>query len=202
MRGRGCVSRAGDMIKSSCPAAVPLTPISRLDTAEQRLDVTTHAMDVIREPLQRFYDSLSDEQKRRSNAMDAATEGAPSASNPAALCSQQGGGMINLPVQRIEAVVRPTAPQQSAFDNLTNATQQAAEQLQSSCPTAVPQSPVARLDAAEARLKAMAHVMVSVGPPLENFYSALNDEQKARFNMMGPPPRAAASPTAGQSGSR
>src|SRR3974377_353029 len=31
-------SQAGDLIKSSCPSSVPLTPIGRLDAAEQRLD--------------------------------------------------------------------------------------------------------------------------------------------------------------------
>jgi hypothetical protein len=94
-------------------------------------------------------------------------------------------------VQHIEQVVQPTAQQQSAFDDLKKATQQASDQLQSSCPTAVPQSPVARLDTVETRLKAMAGAIGSIRPSLENFYASLNDEQKARFNMMGPAPRAA-----------
>ena len=64
----------------------------------------------------------------------------------AAACSQQAGSFIDLPVQRIEQVVQPTAQQQSAFDNLKKATQDAFEKLQSSCPTAVPLSPVARVD--------------------------------------------------------
>ena len=195
-------SRAGNMIKSSCPTAVPLTPIGRLEAAEQRLDATITAIEVMRPPLARFYDALSDEQKRRFDAMNGATEGAPSANNPAALCSQQGGGLINLPVQRIETVVQPSAQQQSAFDNLKNATQQAAEELQSSCPTAVPQSPVARFDTVETRLKAMGSATKSVRPALESFYAALDDEQKARFNTMGPPPRAATSQPPPQSGGR
>jgi hypothetical protein len=37
----------------------------------------------------------------------------------AAMCSQQAGSFIDLPVQRIEQVVQPTAQQHSAFDDLT-----------------------------------------------------------------------------------
>jgi hypothetical protein len=33
----------------------------------------------------------------------------------------------------------------------------------------------------------MADAIKSVRPSLETFYASLNDEQKARFNMMGPP---------------
>src|SRR6516225_4907356 len=33
-------TQASDVIKSSCPSSVPLTPIGRLDAAEQRLDAT------------------------------------------------------------------------------------------------------------------------------------------------------------------
>ena len=33
----------------------------------------------------------------------------------------------------------------------------------------------------------MANAIKSVRPALESFYAALDDEQKARFNMMGPP---------------
>src|SRR6516165_10576678 len=61
----------------------------------------------------------------------------------------------DLPVQRIEQVVQPTAQQQSAFNDLKKAAQNASDQLQSSCPSAVPKSPVARVDTVEARLTAM-----------------------------------------------
>jgi hypothetical protein len=186
-------SQASDAIQSSCPAEVPLTPIGRLAAAEQRLDGTIKAIEIIRGPLGRFYDSLSEQQKHQFNAMNGSNEGAQSGANQAALCSQQGGGLINLPVQHIEQVVQPTAQQRSAFDDLTKATQQASNQLQSSCPTAVPQSPVARLETVETRLNAMADAISSIRPSLENFYASLNDEQKARFNMMGPAPRAASS---------
>jgi hypothetical protein len=193
-------SQASDVIKSSCPSSVPLTPIGRLDAAEQRLDATVKAIQVVRSPLERFYQALSDEQRQRFDAMNGSAKGAPSAGNMAAACSQQAGSFIDLPVQRIEQVVQPTAQQQSAFDNLKKAAQKAGDQLQSSCPSAVPKSPVARVDTVETRLTAMADAIKSVRPDLQNFYASLSDEQKAKFNTIGPPPKATSSPQQRQSG--
>ena len=173
-------SQASEVIKSSCPTSVPLTPVSRLDAAAQRVDATIKAIQVVRSPLERFYQALSDDQRQQFNAMNDTTERARSAGNMAAVCSQKGGSFIDLPVQRIEQVIQSTAQQQSAFDNLKKATQNASDKLQSSCPSAAPLSPVARLDTLEARLEAMADAIKSVRPALENFYASLNDEQKAR----------------------
>jgi hypothetical protein len=177
-------SRASDLIKSSCPSSVPLTPIGRLDAAEQRLDATIKAVQVVRSPLERFYQALSDEQRQRFNATNSSSEG---------LCSQGAGSFLDVPAQRIEQVVQVTAQQQSAFDDLKKATQKAGDQLQSSCSTAVPKSPVERLDMIERRLTAMVDAIKSVRPNLQNFYASLNDEQKAKFNTMGPPPKATSS---------
>jgi hypothetical protein len=193
-------SQASDIVKSSCPSAVPLTPIGRLDAAEQRLQATIKAIQVVRAPLERFYQALSDEQRQRFNAMNGSTGGAPSGGNMAAACNQQAGSFIDLPVQRIEQVVQPTAQQQSAFDNLKKAAQNASDKLQSSCPTAVPLSPMARVDTVETRLNVMADAIKSVRPDLNNFYGSLSDEQKAKFNTMGPPPKATSSPQQRQSG--
>jgi hypothetical protein len=144
-------SLASDIIKS-CPASAPLTPVGRLDAAEQRLDATIKAIHILRSPLERFYRALSDEQRRQFNAINGSTEGARPAGDMATLCGQQAGSFIDLPVQRIEQVVQPTAQQQSAFDDLKKAAQKAGDQLQSACPTAVPKSPLARLDTVEKRL--------------------------------------------------
>jgi hypothetical protein len=59
---------------------------------------------------------------------------------------------------------------------------------------------VARVDTVETRLTAMADAIKSVRPDLQNFYASLSDEQKAKFNTIGPPPKAASSPPQRQSG--
>jgi hypothetical protein len=179
-------SQASHVVKSSCPTSAPLTPVGRLDAARQRVDTTIKAIQIVRSPLERFYQALSDEQKQQFNAMGGSTE--ETAGNLASLCGQQAGGFINLPVQRIEQVVQPTAQQQSAFDDLKKATQNASQHLQSSCPTAMAKSPMARFDTFETQLKAMADAIEAVRPSLKNFYASLSDDQKARFNTMRPSP--------------
>jgi LTXXQ motif family protein len=42
-------------------------------------------------------------------------------------------------------------------------------------------------------LNAMVDAIKTVRPNLKNFYASLSDDQKARFNTMGPPPKAASS---------
>jgi hypothetical protein len=186
------IDQAQGIIATSCPSAVPLTPIGRLDTAEQRLEVTIRAIQIVRPALEKFYESLNDEQKSKFNQMGS-SEGASSGGDLAALCSRQAEGAVNVPAQRIQQVVAPNAQEQSAFDDLKKTAQKAADQLRSSCPSAVPRSPVARLDAVETRLDSMLGAIKSIRPSLGNFYGSLTDEQKARFNTMGPPPQTVSS---------
>ena len=88
------------------------------------------AVQVVRDPLERFYVLLNDEQSDRFNTMG--TSGgrkAPTGGNLAALCSQQSGDVAKLPVERIEQVVQPNGPQQDAFNALKQASHDAAAQL-------------------------------------------------------------------------
>ena len=57
------------------------------------------------------------------------------------------GKFTQLPVQRMEQVMKPTQQQQDAFDKLKAASTEAANQLQASCPTEPPQTPLDRFDA-------------------------------------------------------
>jgi hypothetical protein len=54
-----------------------------------------------------------------------------------------------LPAQRIEEVVRPNEQQRTAFENLKQASAQAADELKTSCPAQTAATPVARLDGCE-----------------------------------------------------
>ena len=190
-------TRANDVVKTSCPTAISLTPVARLDAAEGRLEAMIQAVQIVRGPLEKFSDSLSEEQKQRFDTMGssgrARGSGAPGG-DLAALCGRQASDVTKLPVQRIEQVVQPTAQQQDAFDALKKASENTASQLQASCPAQMPQTPVARLDAVNMRLTAIVEAMKTVRPKLESFYASLSDEQKAKFNTMGPPESASSSP--------
>jgi hypothetical protein len=69
-------------------------------------------------------------------------------------CGDLAPGVSNLPIEQIQQTVHPTADQEAALDYLSAATSQASDRIRSSCPTAVPLTPVGRLDAAEQRLAA------------------------------------------------
>jgi hypothetical protein len=97
------------------------------------------------------------------------------------------------PVERIEQAVKPTPEQRDAFASLKIAATEAANQLQASCPSQTPQSPMDRFDALAKRIDAMAAAVKTVRPALASFYGSLTDEQKARFNTLGPPPQPASS---------
>jgi LTXXQ motif family protein len=76
--------------------------------------------------------------------------------------------------------------QQDAFNALKQASLDIADGLGASCPKEVPQTPLARVDAVKTRLDAMVAAMKTIRPKLADFYASLSDEQKAKFNIMGP----------------
>jgi hypothetical protein len=87
----------------------------------------------------------------------------------------------------VEQAVKPTQQQQDVLEKLKATSTEATNQLQASCPAQSPQTPLDRFDAVGKRLKAMAGAIGTVRPALADFYSSLIDEQKARFNTLGPP---------------
>ena len=168
------------------------TPLGRLDSVQKRLDSMIQALAIVRTPLDNFYNSLTEEQKQRFAALGSASgvrtnrPEAASSNDLATLCSRRVG-FTQPPVQRVEQIVKPTQQQQDAFDKLKAASTEAANQLQASCPTQMPQTPMVRFDALGKRLDTMVEAIKTVRPALASFYDSLTDEQKARFNMLGPP---------------
>ena len=57
--------------------------------------------------------------------------------------------------------------------------------LSEACPTTTPLTPVGRIEVMEKRLDAMIEAANNVRPALEDFYAALSNEQKAKFNRLG-----------------
>jgi len=96
------------------------------------------------------------------------------------------GALTAWPFRQIEATVRPTADQQKLFDDLKGAATEAADTFKSSCRTDFTMTPTGRLDATISRLEASLDALAIVRPPLEAFYNSLSDEQRARFNEIGP----------------
>ncbi|HET9717499.1 MAG TPA: Spy/CpxP family protein refolding chaperone [Pseudolabrys sp.] len=182
---------AAAAFKASCPTedAFPLTPLGRLAAMTARLQATLGAVQTVRPALEKFYASLSDEQKERFNELGPKQKTANAetreASEAAEACRQPKEGLTNLPIEKIADVVNPTDAQQSELNKLQDATKQAVSIMQAACPDETPLTPPGRLDAMEKRLQAMIDAANMVKPALEGFYASLTNEQKARFNRIG-----------------
>jgi hypothetical protein len=155
-----------------------------------RLEGTVSAIDEIRPSLVAFYSSLNDEQKARFNAIGPnldSPQGQQTAGSPATnnSCGSAKPGLIDLPIDQIDATVRPTNAQRRALDQLRDASKAAVDTLASACPGVVPGTPVARLDAMRERFAAMLQAAKTMHPALSSFYASLNNEQKASFNTLG-----------------
>lgn len=105
-----------------------------------------------------------------------------------ALCADPGRGVTAWPFAEIEKAVEPNAEQLALLDDLKIAAEKAAEVFKGACPTSFAQTPPGRLEQMVARLEATREAVRTVRPALAAFYGSLTDEQKARFNEIGPRP--------------
>jgi hypothetical protein len=177
--------------KEACPDVVQMTPPGRLQAMTMRLQATLDAVKTVRPAAEAFYGSLTDEQKARFNEIgpDLAksrqrTAGSES-QNPQADCGGEKAGLSNLAVERIEAALQPTDSQYASLERLDNAMTKSVDRLREACPTTTALTPVGRLEVMQQRLEAMIAASNAVRPALEDFYAALSDEQKAKFNRLG-----------------
>ena len=191
---KSAATRAADAFRNACPTIVPMTPVGRLRAMIGRLLATLDAVHLVRPALEKFYDSLSDEQKARFNAMgpelgrqptqtaQTGTQRQTTSNQQTSACANAKPGLVDLPIDRIDEVVQPTGDQEDALDRLSDATQKAVDALQAACPTSTPLTPVGRLEVMEQRVNAMLTAAKAIQPALEALYASLNNEQKARFN--------------------
>src|SRR6516165_1849436 len=96
-------------------------------------------------------------------------------------CRQQSAELANLPFDTIARIAAPDDAQHAALDALRGTAREAAERFASDCPQSVPAGPAVRLEAMEQAIDAARAAFNVVEPALQRFYSALDDEQKARL---------------------
>ena len=187
---RKAAADAAQRFRDECPESVPLTPPGRLQAMTTRLQATLDAVRLVRPALEAFYASLIDEQRARFNAIgpDFARKAAPAVPGRGA-----GPGRLRWRQGRAGRLDRssgskprwpPTEQQAVALERLGEATEKASARLAEACPDGVPLTPVGRLEAMEQRLVAMIEAAGIVRPALEEFYGALDNEQKAAFNRL------------------
>lgn len=101
----------------------------------------------------------------------------------AILCRDQPSHLTNLAA--VEQEIRPTEAQRTTFDQLRTTEAAATEIIRGACPVNIPPSPTARREVMAQWVDAILVAVRMVRPPLEAFYRSLNDEQKARFTILG-----------------
>jgi LTXXQ motif family protein len=188
---KSAAAKAADAFKESCGGSYAMTPPGRLQAMTNRISATLEAVRIARPALEKFYNSLSDEQQARFNALGpniaerSQRQPQQEANAQSDTCGEPKSSLTQLPIERIETVIRPAGTQKAVLDRLREATEKAVQGLQAACPDSTPLTPVGRLEAMEKRLEAMMQAASLVQPALDEFYATLSSEQKARFNTLG-----------------
>jgi hypothetical protein len=184
---KSATARAVELLQSACPSDLPATPTGRLAAMRTRIEAMLQAVAIVRPALERFFNSLSDEQKARFVALPeerSARRTTRAAPQPdlATICRAEI--TTRVPTARIREALRPSDTQAAALDTLDQASLKAAELLRAGCQEDRSLTPTGRVAAMEQRLRAMVQALDVVQPALERFYGSLSDEQKARFNRL------------------
>ena len=133
---RSALAQADNVLRASCTTEIPLTPVGRLDAMTKRIEAMKKAVQMIREPLAKFYDALDPRQKERFAAIGAtrrATAGkARKNSTVCALAKRRTSRRRRCSASRKRSN-RPNS-KRSAFDELKKVSTTAAKDLEASCP--------------------------------------------------------------------
>jgi hypothetical protein len=131
---KDATAKALAALQSACPNELPNTPPGRLAAMRERIETMLKAVNLMQPALQRFYDSLSDEQKARFNAIkpERQPRGRPP-SDLSQVCSGQAARATNVPTDRIVQALKPTDSQRSALNALNEATAKASDFLKANC---------------------------------------------------------------------
>jgi hypothetical protein len=174
----GALGVASGYLAKACPDEIPAQPVARLQLMESQIEELAMAIDIVRQPLAAFEQSLNANQQ----AKFAAVSADQSTGNMAACGSAPAA--IDSSIDQIDKVVQTTDTQRGDLGTLKQAFGKAASDLDAHCPTSVPKSPLARLETIEARLDATWRSELAIQVAMANFQSKLTAEQKDRFDQM------------------
>jgi hypothetical protein len=112
-------AKAIDLLKGACPNDLPSTPTGRLAAMQARLETMLAAVKTVHPALDRFYQSLSDEQKARFNAIAPPQDSASAKDKRdlVAFCTRTPG-VTDLPIDQIAEAVQPNESQRACVANL------------------------------------------------------------------------------------
>jgi hypothetical protein len=178
---------AAALIRSSCPTQAAATAPGRLAAMQLRVEAMQKGIDLVQPALDKFYGSLTDEQKARFNALAEDQRRAASSNGGGSLVQNCGASAaFDWPGAAIEERIHPSDTQRAALQVLQDTSARVSASLKAACQPADVMTPPARMDAMRKRLDVMLDGIKSVRAALDDFYATLNDEQKAQFEAIGP----------------
>ncbi len=180
----GVLGAASGYLAKSCSKEIPAQPVARLQLMESQLEELSMALNIVRQPLLDFEQSLNaDQQSRLAVASSQGSLDRQSQSgNIAGGCGSPSA--IDWSIHEINQSVQPTTAQRDALDNVRRSFDDAARDLETHCPTTIPATALNRLDTIQARLDSSWRATLAIQVALANFEAELNDAQKVRFDTM------------------
>jgi LTXXQ motif family protein len=190
----GALGATSGYLAKSCAKEIPAQPVARLQLVESQLEELSMALNIVRQPLFDFEQSLNADQQSRlavassQGSLDRQTQ----SGNIASGCVSQSA--VDWSINEINKSVQPTTAQRDALDDVRQSFDDAAHDLETHCPTTIPASALNRLDTIQARLDSTWRATLSIQVALANFQAELNDAQKVRFDTMNFAARESAQP--------
>jgi hypothetical protein len=180
----GALGAASGYLAKLCPKEIPPQPAARLQLMESQLEELTMALNIVRQPLLDFEQSLNADQQSRVAVASSqgSLEGQSQSGNIASGCGSPGA--IDWSINEINQSVQPTSAQRDALDDVRRSFDDAARDLEAHCPTTIPASALNRLDTIQARLDSTWRATLAIQVALAKFEAELNDAQKVRFDAM------------------
>jgi hypothetical protein len=173
-------------IKTTCNNAAATTPTGRAQEMRDVLWAVRDAAILVRRPLSRFYDSLSDDHKKQfvvattqTDPRTAPTGGAVDREAIARMC-----GMPNMSensMRPIERTLQPTAAQKVSLETLQKKSFEMGQLLILSCLQPAAATPPERLDFAIDRLTGVLFAVLNINLAFNDLYNQLSDEQRTKL---------------------
>ncbi|MGA7390802.1 MAG: Spy/CpxP family protein refolding chaperone [Pseudolabrys sp.] len=187
---QSAAAQSVNKIRDDCRGPGALAPPDRLRALVQTLWTLRDAGISVREPVNNFYDALTNTQKNAFASQQ--PQRSPHADPKAAdngmnkqyqACISQNAEKAERLIKEIEMRVRPNKDQAASLENLHKISADMAKLLIASCAQPIPADPVARLDATGDQLTAMNYAATTVQIAFDDFYLKLNYDQKTRFEL-------------------
>ena len=182
----GALGMASGYLARACPKEIPAQPVARLQMMQSQIQTLATAIDIVRQPLQDFEQSLTPDQRLRLDGtppVQSTVKDQTQAGNLARPCGDSSPA-IDWSIEQINRSVQPSDAQRDELTDLKQSFNAAASDLDAHCPAAAPATALDRLETIQARLDAAWRAVLSMQVTLASFETKLSDQQKRRFDAM------------------